>query len=382
MKKLIAFILTVGMLITFASCADKGKGVNTKVDGLGRTYIQSFESFKEMFNCQFDNFYGKIDLSADYKTEGNTSAEIKVNTLTDSALAPKLTVDIFNDGYGYDFRDFGMVDYIGFSMKNANDYASTVHFYVTGENGDNLVESYCALGAGETGEFRFKIDRVLATIRHDYAKNVCFDFDISTGTWYLDGLYIEKAYKPIVITEKDFSSDVLLDFNDNSDVNYLLPSATFTSTIYSTTLTPFGGNVNKGGNSLKVTFDKVTNIGRDEEIQPRAYYSGFRMGNAFMENFDFSRLNGKNLSVDVFNATEKEQKFIIEITDDFDAVYDKVVILQPNVWQTVTLTSEELNASTLTIKSVSQLSFYFDTHVFNGSSVFYFDNIVLKEALK
>ncbi len=382
MKRILSVILALSVILTLSACAGKDVDKSPKIEGLGRVYIQSFENYKDMFNCQFDNFYGKIDLSTDYKTDGDKSAKIIVEKLVNSVIAPKLTVGIRDEGYGYDFSDFGMIDYVGFSIKNANDFPSTVHFYVQSEDGNNLIESYCNIDAGETQDFRFKNDRVLASLRHDNASSMCFDFDVTAGVWYMDGLYVEKAYKPVSVTEKNFTDDTLFTFEESSEVNYLLPAATYTSSVFKTTLSQFGGALNNGGNSLKLTFDKVMEISRDEEVQPQAYYSGFKMGNLFMEKFDFSRLTNKDLSIDVFNATGFKQKLIIEICDDFGITFDKIVEIQPNEWQTVLLTAKDIDDAMIDKRSVSKLAFYFDTHEFVGTSVFYLDNIVLKETIK
>lgn len=342
----------------------------------GRYYVQTFENFKDMYNCGFENFYGKVDLSSEFASEGKTSAKIQVKRLANTT-APRFHIDARSASYGYDYSDFGMVDYVGFSLKNGNDFDTTVNFYVAGNNGGKIMNEYCSLPAGGSGDFKFKVNRVAATVDNEPAASFEFVPEWSEGIWYLDGLYVETAYSAVQMVEKDFDGKDILSFDDISDINHIAVDQVTISSIFvvsaNVSSTPDRKSV------LKVSFDRRMSVSADDEIHPRAKYSGFKMSKSFMENFDFGRFKTERLSVDVMNVSDRPHPFVIRFEDAYGAAVDKITVIRPNEWTTVTFSFDDIDGSGLMADKARKLAFYADLQNFGGSGAFLFDNIKMEE---
>ncbi len=380
-KKLVVFITTLILAVVsvFGITVAVAETKSSALPKASKVYIQKFERFMDMFNCGFENFYGKIDLSEEYKTEGKTSAKMTVYDLDNVATAPRFHVDAYREDYGYDARDFGMIDYVGFSIKNGNDFDSVINFYVLGEDGGKIVQEYCYLSANESKDFKVKVNRITATINSERATSFEFLTDVSEGVWYFDGLYVETAYSPIIIEDRDFNkSDMLMNFDSLADTNYIANDQTVASSVFVTETSISASNIAKNGKALKVFYNKAMEVSLDETIQPRLKYSGFKMGVNFMESFDFAKLTQKDLSVDVYNATGYDVKVIIRIEDAFDGICDKVVTISPNVWNTISINNAEMVESGVMADKIIKLAFYVDLEPLTESATVYFDNICLR----
>lgn len=342
-------------------------------------YIQRFEDFRGMFNCGFENFFGKIDLTSEHCSEGNTGAKIKVDTLISPDTAPLIHFDAARIDLDYDASDLSSIDYIGFTLYNANDFESTVTFRVKGENGSTLINQYCVLDAQSGEDYKIKVNRVAAAVSEESAVSYEFVTDCRTGVWYMDNFYAETAVDEVVIENRTFASDLLFDFENPEDANYILSDTTRISSEYVSEIGLTADRVLSSGNSLKLTVVSRAAPDTDESIQPGDYYTGFCMGKIFLENFDFTRLQNKDLVCDVFSLTNRSQEFIIRLTDQKGTVFDKKFTVQPNQKETLSLSFEDLSDSMIMLNRISKLAFYINYPFLDEDmSVFYFDNIKMQ----
>ena len=392
MKKLKILILVLSLLILITgsvvtvylisknSKENSSTATETQEAFEPREMLQSFENFRNMFNTGFSTIFGKVDLVEEHHVEGEKCARLQVDGVTQGAKV-YMHMDARRDDMNYNFSDLSMIDYVAFYAFNANEEVSIMNFTIIGEDGNYLLNEYCKLEANTGREFKFKIDRVAAKLKDEKARTFKWLLDKEKGVWFFDNVYVEKAYEPVSVEKREFNTDNLLDFSNLSDTNYVIADNTIklASRIVKLSISSEQGIV-KNGSALKLLLEKIGEPDQDETVQPGEYYAGFSLSSMFNSAFDFqNRLKGKKISIDVYSANSNFSKLIVRFMDASGAIFDKEIILSPNVWETVSVSYEELENSTVRLNTISKVSFFIDYQYHDdANAIYYFDNMRLE----
>ena len=174
----------------------------------------------------------------------------------------------------------------------------------------------------------------------------------------------------------------MLDFNHAEDINYVKLDSVTASTGHIVTLaTKSDAGIVEGGSAVQVSFTRMVEPDGDYTIQPKYYYSGIALEKAFCDNFDFNKLNTKNLCVDVYSAMNKTMTYILRLTDGRGATFDKAYEVAPNTWQTLKFNANELGEdATIRMDAITKVSVYVKYQDMDGDETsFYVDNIRLED---
>ena len=341
-------------------------------------YLQRFENFYDMYNCSFDNFFGKIDLDDTWKTEGNTSAKIEVQTLTNELIAPKVYILAQDAGYGYDLSDLSMIDFLSFSLKNGNDFVSKMRFDAVNENNVSIFSYNFQLDAGESASYSLKMDRQYLATLNETICGYTFTFDISPGTWYLDNIYAQTAAKEIDAPEKDFNGEELFDFEDSSDKNFFYINGTYRSTLFDTALSIVTDGISGKDQALKISFLPELDISSDENVQPAERLLGVSLAKVFLDEFDFNRLKTETLSFDAYVVSDRTETLVIYLADTSGRIFKKEFEVKPLRWQTIQLPTDEISKSAIDFEKITEFSVYIESFLLNGDTYIYLDNFTVK----
>ena len=382
LKRFLSVILATLCVSSFAACNNVEKPDTSEETFEPLAYIQSFDKYKDMFNCGFVSFWGKVDLTEEHAVSG-TAAKMQIQQVQAYSSAPHMHIDMKREDYGYDYSDLSMVDYVGFYAYNANDFEGTLKFEIISEDGRAIVSEIFVLAPNSGENVRIRINRTAMKIDNVTAKNLRFSVNREDNSvWYFDDIYVEKAYDPIIITDKAFDTDNLLDFNNIEDINYVKKDSAIASTAHVVTLsTKADGGIVQEGAALQVSFKRTLEPDGDYTIQPQYYYSGVALEKAFCDHFDFNKLATKNLCVDVYSAMNKTMTYILRFTDGRGTTFDKVYEIAPNTWHTLTFNTGDLGeGATLRMDAITKVSVYVKYQDMDGDETsFYLDNIRLED---
>ena len=383
-KKLLIsiFLTTCFCSLPILSIGATNIGVLSTSESKSLVYLQNFNAYRDMYNCGFVNFFGKIELSEENAISG-TSAKIHIEQAIAYSQDPCMHVDLKSEACGYDYSDFSMIDYVGFYVYNANDFNGTINFKITDTDNKDIVNEFYSVPAKSGLNIRKKVDRTEMKIYDVSAKKLRFSMDnVNDSVWFFDDIYVEKAIDEIVIENKSFSSNDILNFNDFKDLNYVKKDSAYTSTAHITSvkLSNDGGIV-KDGYALKVEFNRTLLPDIDYTIQPKYFYSGIALGAIFYDYFDFDKLWTKNICFDVYSAMNKTMRYVVRLTDGVGTVFDKEYQIEPNEWHTFRVNFNECGENTtLRFENISKISLYVDYQNLDGDlSAFYIDNIRLED---
>lgn len=387
-KKIIAVLLSISSLFLFVACDNDTKTENTATPIV---YLQRFESYREMFNCGFELFFGKVELSKEHVVEGETSAKVDIQTLETSGSVPYIHIDAKRKDMDYDLSDLSMIEYVGFYIYNANDFESMVKFTAKGEYGSTLLTGFCGLSANEGKSFRFKIDRASQKIKGETVKEYIFTLQNSTGVWYFDNIYAERAATKVELPTKSFNSDEILNFNSLDELAFVSIDSSFNSSRWITDLSIANvKGISESGSVLKLSLTEKVVDNVNEAIKPKLYFTGFTMCKDFYNTFDYTKFNEKDFAVDVYSTYKQPVRFAICVKDNNSAYFYKYFTVQPNEWQTIKLSISDLqdcpvvtyNGEKITISNgsidvemINKVSIYVEYMYLDTNCEFYFDNV-------
>ncbi len=384
-KRIFFSLIALLCAVSFAGCTDNNdESVSNSGDAElfeSLAYIQTFDNYMDMYNCGFVNFFGKIDLSNEQAQNG-TAAKMHIQQLVAYRSNPYMHVDLNREDYGYDYSDLSMIDYVGFYVYNANDFEGTLNFKVTGTDGSALINEFYTIAPQSGENIRVRIDRTFMKLNNVPAAKLHFDVNAADDSvWYFDDIYVEKAYQPITIENREFDTDNLLDFNSLDDINYIVKDSVVKSTAHVVNYQiESAAGIVKDTSALKVDFLRQLNPNGDYTIHPAYYYSGIAFGKTFYENFNFTKLWTKDLCVDVYSTMNKPMTFILRITDGVGTTFDKEYTVAPNTWQTMRINFNDCgDDTTMRLEHISKISVYVKYQDMDGDvASFYLDNIRLE----
>ena len=385
LKRIWFSLLALLSVFSFTCCKDNTNSASSGGEILENfqpvQYVQTFENYREMYNCGFINFFGKIDLSDEHAATG-TAAKMQVQHLVAYRSNPCMHVDLNREDYGYDYSDLSMIDYVGFYVYNANDYEGVLNFTITGTDGSNLVNEFFTIAPKTEENIRLRIDRTFMKLNDVPAAKLRFDINAEDGSvWYFDDIYVEKAYQPVTIENRAFDTDNILNFSELDDLNYILKDSVVQSTAHAVNYQVVADEgIVKDGGALKVDFLRQFNPNGDYTIHPAYYYSGIALGKTFYKNFNFTQLWTKDLCVDVYSTMNKPMTFILRITDGMGTTFDKEYIVEPNAWQTLKVNFNDCGEdTTMRLEHISKVAVYVKYQEMDGDKAsFYLDNIRLE----
>ena len=385
LKRLFFNIMALFCVASLACCTNENQDSTSNI---GETetfeqlaYVQTFDDYKDMYNCGFVNFFGKVDLSNEHAVSG-TSAKVHIQNVIAYRSNPCMHIDLNRDDYGYDYSDLSMIETVGFYVYNANDFEGTLNFKITGTDGTDLINEFYTIAPGQAENVQVRIDRTFMKLNDVPAAKLRFDIDaVEDSVWYFDDVYVKKAYQSIVIEDRSFDTANLLDFNNIDDINYIVKDSVIkpTAHVVNYKISADAGIV-KDASALKVDFLRCLNPNNDNTIQPRYYYSGIALGKAFYENFNFIQLWTKDLCVDVYSTMNKPMTFVLRITDGVGTTFDKEYTVEPNTWQTIKVNFNDCGEdTTMRLEHISKVSVYVKYQEMDGDvASFYLDNIRLE----
>jgi len=370
MKKLLLTIMIFACVFNAACFVKK----TDDVEVVTRVNFQEWEDYFDMFNCYFTYFYGKVNLVEKNVIQGKKCAELCVQRNM-SIYKPTLKIDAVNAEYGYDFSDFSAIDYVCFSIFNANESENAITFSVKdGSDNDIITESY-RLKPNVWTNVRYAVNRMEVNALNESAQYFLFELECITGTWYLDDFYVEKAVDEAEKINADFSGDVLLNFDKSSDMYYVAGISKGALSAYVSRVEQSTHNgITVGKSSLKLVFEKMFDYSYDDLHQVAEHYSGFTFGKSFIDAVDFSRLSRDNFSIDVYSCASESQNIVINVKDEAGHEYKKRVEVTPSKWQKLTFSAEELSTSGVMINRIVSVCYFVDQEGLRGNTVFYFDN--------
>lgn len=386
LKRIVVSIMALFCAVSFTCCTNANGSSSSNNDPIESfdpvAYVQSFDDYKDMYNCGFVNFFGKVDLSNEHVSSG-TAAKMEIQQLVAYRSNPCMHVDLNREDYGYDYSDFSMVDYVGFYVYNANEFEGVLNFKVTGTDGSNLIDESFTIAPNSGENLRIKVDRTLMKLNGVAAKKLRFQVNsTAAGVWYFDDIYLERAYQPITIVDRAFDTSNLLDFNQVDDINYIVKDSVVQSTahIVNYQIVADAGIVKDAG-ALKVDFLRQLDPDKDYTIHPKYYYSGIALGKSFYKNFNFTKLWNNDLCVDVYSTMNKPMTFILRITDGVGTTFEKQYTVQPNAWQTLRLNFNDCGPdTTMRLEHINKVSVYVQYQEMDGDiASFYLDNIRLED---
>lgn len=392
-KKVIAILLTVCFLPLFVACNNILKKDENSADTTNNAivHLQNFESYRTMFNCGFELFFGKVDLTKEHVVEGETSARVDIQTLETAGSVPYIHIDAKRKDMNYDLSDLSMIEYIGFYIYNDNDFDSTINFTAKGESKSTLLTKFCDIPAHEGRTFRFKIDRASQKIKGEAVKEYIFTLQNSTGVWYFDNIYAETAAAEIVLPTKQFVSDEILNFNTIDELGFVNGDSSFNSSRWITDLQIADvKGIAKNGSVLKLSLTEKVVDNVNEATKPKLYFTGFTMCDDFYKTFDYEKFIEKDFAVDVYSTYKSPVRFAICVKDTNSAYYYKYFTVQPNEWQTLKLSLEDIQSGPIVtyvgekimigdgaidLEMISKISVYVEYMYIDEDCEFYFDNV-------
>lgn len=382
-RRIFAVVLAILSLGIFASCApENGKDDDSATVFEPTAYVQKFDNYMDMYNCGFVNFYGKIDLTEEHAVAG-TAAKMQIGQLLAYSADPCMHLDLNREDYGYDYSDLSMINQVGFYVYNANDFDGILNFKITGTDGSDLINEFYTLAPNCGEKVSVKIDRSYMKLNNVPAAKLRFSVNAKENSvWYFDEIYVEKAYAPIVIENRAFDTNNLLDFNNPEDINYVVTDSVIGSTahIVNYRIAADAGIV-KDASALKVEFLRKLNPDNDYTVQPQYYYGGITLSKVFYDNFDFAKLWTNDFCVDVYSTMNKSMTFILRITDGVGTVFDKEYTVAPNEWNTLRLNFNDCGEdTTMRLEHIAKVSVYVNYQEMDGDTAsFYLDNMRLEE---
>ena len=385
LKRLFFSIMALFCVASLACCTNKSQDSTSNIEQTETfeqlAYVQTFDDYKEMYNCGFVNFFGKVDISNEHVANG-TSAKVQIQKLIAYRSNPCMHIDLNREDCGYNYSDLSMIEAVGFYVYNANDFEGTLNFKITGTDGKDLVNEFYTIAPGQAENVRIRIDRTFMKLNDVPAAKLRFDINaVEDSIWYFDDVYVEKAYQPITIADRAFDTDNLLDFNNLEDINYIVKDSVIKPTghVVNYKLSADAGII-KDASALKVDFLRQLNPNIDHTIQPGYYYSGIALGKVFYENFNFTQLWTKDLCVDIYSTMNKPMTFILRITDGIGTSFDKEYTVEPNAWQTLKVNFNDCGEdTTMRLEHISKISVYVKYQEMDGDvASFYMDNIRLE----
>ena len=385
LKRIFVSIMALFCAMSFTCCTNEDGKASSNLDQVesfeSLAYVQTFDDYKDMYNCGFVNFFGKVDLSDEYVANG-TSAKVQIQQVIAYRSNPCMHIALNRDDYGYNYSDLSMIETVGFYVYNANEFEGTLNFKIVGEDGTDLINEFYTIAPRQAENIRIRIDRTFMKLNDVPAAKLRFDINAENNSvWYFDDVYVERAYQPISIENRAFDTDNLLDFNNLNDVNYIVKDSVVKSTahVVNYQIVADAGIVKDSG-ALKVDFLRQLKPNGDYTIHPAYYYSGIALGKTFNKNFNFTQLWAKDLCVDVYSTMNKPMTFILRITDGVGTTFDKEYTIEPHEWQTLKVNFNDCGTdTTMRLEHISEVAVYVKYQEMDGDvASFYLDNIRLE----
>ena len=292
---------------TFTACR--------KSDNTNEILIADFETYEELTEMRWLNYFGAAELQDEHVTHGNKSLHVSVMGDPNSAAKPVLAIETKTDRVAkYDFTD---VEKFTLDVYNDNDYAANIYLqYLTAAENQNITSGEIKVTVPQktAQTVEFQIDRALSSyfLNLDDVLQIRLAFDPieelgqEYRSFYIDNLRCyttSKAYTPTNPRAED-------EIESADRPEYLAAWGNILPYIYSPSSLTFNSNpeyVKSGGGSFKLTSERTGGSGE-------LYTIGISCLNSAIE--DFSQY--ASLGYWVFNPyTESEVVIAAWLTGNY-----------------------------------------------------------------
>ena len=359
----------IGAIFGFTACKNNATSSSSNEKGtVDDTLICGFNDYKELTSLRWLNSFGAVELTTEYKTEGDNAAKLTVRGHHENPSKPQVIIPTDTD---YVPRtDYTDVESILVDVYNANEIDQKIGFqYLTQSEETQILSAEIieVIPAKTHQTIEFKVDRnVTAQFLHlDLISSLRLTFENQKSYYepnrifYVDNMRIKTTNEPI-----DTSVKVRQDgeYESCDKPEYLSVWKNLLAKIYSNATLSFNDNPEyiKGGTG---SFKLTSNYKGGSETAKRSV--GFRLIKS--EYTDISEYY--SLSFWIYNANEVSRNFFMN--NEF------VQSLPAKEWTHIELTTDWIKSHGLDVKN------FFPAFTFHAgedkSYTWYIDEICLNK---
>lgn len=310
--------------------------------------VYSFEQYEDMQDLQLSYTLGAMDITeeAQYITEGKGALRVDIQRgcipwpgpSKELPVLPRVVVDVSNKELSA-----ATVSKISVDVTNLQDYTVNMIVEMRGTGSRAIWSDVFRLQPGmNNAVFNIKNRFYNIEVNENWIDQIRFYFEgnVNHTGYVFDNFRIFKTKQPAYPPERAAEEGVILDFDSSSDMDYI------NGYVNSTGIT--SAYLRYGQEYLNLYFLGTDGYGEN----PLSWYTfatqgyGFDIDAALLEKIENADV--KEYLIDVYLDAPEEKGLALKIANaDYELTERKII--QPNLWQTLVVKSNELlNQSKLT----------------------------------
>lgn len=378
-KKFMLFFAIIIFSTSFAACDNQQSFKETTNE------FYSFETTTDLYSLWRNNFYGKMELSSDYVSQGKSSAKVVIDfpsmgrnnlTLLATECMPRLTIEVDNFNKSID----NLSKYAGIrgDVYNANDREMTLVFYLSNDK-ETITARHFKLPPNSwtyallpTGAIDAETLSLAKYIEIGFMGNELFEGDT---IFYVDNIHLFGKQEDTILKEKTFKQNEILSFSSYSDIERVSPfwvdKIPYTAVAFnadSKYSKTDGGSLHLSILPIAEGKDLLSNtVGDNGRV-------GFELKSDFLSTIDFKVLHFSSnpaIGIDVFNSSNKERIVYLDVIDSKNQLLRVSKTVGANEWSELIL----VGLSTSKISDIKSIRLTSDLFSVIGSADLYFSNL-------